>query len=75
MKLIDHQEFEKLANYKNDVCVSLFIPTNRRGKEVIEEKDRSLLKSRWDECRRELEKKGVASEKIKKLSRASNRIL
>ncbi len=69
MKPFTHKEFETLAQHKNDICISLFMPTNRRGKEVIEEKDKSLLKSRWNECKKELEHREVAKDTIQAIAK------
>lgn len=69
MALISQQEFEKLAQTKNEICVSIFIPTERAGKDVLEGKDSTHLKSQWQQVEKELEKKGVASEKISKMAK------
>ena len=39
MSMINEKEFKELANFKNDTCVSIFIPTQRGGKEVLEQKN------------------------------------
>ncbi|MFZ0490711.1 MAG: hypothetical protein WBV11_07630 [Salegentibacter sp.] len=69
MALISQQEFEKLAQTKNEICVSIFIPTERGGKEVLEGKDSTHLKSQWQQTEKELEKKGVSAEKISKMAK------
>lgn len=69
MSLISQQEFQKLAQTKKDVCVSIFIPTQRGGKEVLEEKDSTNLKSQWQQVKEKLEKKGVSQEKIAKMDK------
>ena len=68
MSLISEKEFEQLANFSNDVCVSVFIPTQRAGHEVLEEKHKTHLKSLWKEVKTELDRRGVAKDKIEKLS-------
>jgi hypothetical protein len=67
MELISQQEFEELAQFTNEVCVSIFIPTQRAGKDVLEEKSRIHLKSKWNEVKRQLEKNGITADKIEKI--------
>lgn len=67
MKLMTKEEFKKLAEYRDEVCVSIFIPTNRGGEDVLEEKDRTLFKGQWQQCARELEDKGISEERIEKI--------
>ena len=67
MELMSQQEFEKLSQFTNEVCVSIFIPTQRAGHEVLEGKNRINLKSKWNEIKLQLEKKGVSAEKIKNI--------
>lgn len=69
MSLLSKNELEILMQNENEVCISLFIPTNRKGKEVNEGKDKSLLKSRWDECKKQLEQKQIAAATIEKLGK------
>ncbi|HSM62595.1 MAG TPA: hypothetical protein VK833_01530, partial [Gillisia sp.] len=52
--MINEQEFKKLANFKNETCVSIFIPTQRAGKEVLEEKNKKHLHSEWVQIRKQL---------------------
>lgn len=69
MKFINEQEFEKLSNYTNEVCVSIFIPTQRGGKEVLEGKNQLNLKSQWQEIKNKLEEKGVEKSRIEKIGK------
>ncbi len=69
MDLISPKDLKKLTEYTNDECISIFIATSRSGKEVLELHDKTRLKGKWDECKRELEHKGVADEKIKKIDK------
>lgn len=68
MSLLDQKQFDKLASFKNEVCVSIFIPTQRAGKEVLDEKNKTHLKSQLDEIRKKLNKKGVPPEKITRIT-------
>lgn len=75
MELISQQEFEKLAQFTNEVCVSIFIPTQRAGHEVLEGKNRINLKSKWNEIKQQLEQKGVSAEKIKNIANPIEELL
>lgn len=69
MELIEKKELNQLINFSSDPSISIFISTNIAGKNVLEESDRIKLKGKWDECKRELEDKGVSKEKIKKIEK------
>lgn len=75
MELISQQEFAKLSQFTNEVCVSIFIPTQRAGHEVLEGKNRINLKSKWNEIKLQLEKKGVSAEKIKNIGKPIEELL
>ncbi|SHG41809.1 hypothetical protein SAMN05444483_11188 [Salegentibacter echinorum] len=64
MSLIREKDLEKLMNVQGKPCVSIFIPTERAGKDVLEEKNRTHLKSLWKEVAEKLEEQGVSEEKI-----------
>ncbi len=67
MSMINDQEFKKLANYKNETCVSIFIPTQRAGKEVLEEKNKKHLHSEWTQVKKMLKEQNVADNVIEKI--------
>ncbi len=69
MDLISPNQLEKLTAHKNDVCVSIFIPTSKSGKEVLEQQDRTKLKGKWNACKRELESKGIDDKMIQKIEK------
>lgn len=75
MELISQQEFGKLSQFTNEVCISIFIPTQRAGHEVLEGKNRINLKSKWNEIKQQLEKKGVSAEKIKNIGKPIEELL
>lgn len=75
MELIDKKELNQLLNYSSDVCISIFISTNRAGKEVLEDKDRSKLKGKWEECKKSLEEKGISSDRIAKMEKPIQRLI
>ena len=67
MTIITQEQFENLAKFKNELCVSIFIPTQRGGKEVLEEQGKTHLKSKMDDIKRKLHKKGYPEESITKV--------
>ena len=54
MAILHEKEFKELANHKSEISVSIFIPTQRAGQEVLNEKNRKHLNSQWDEVRKKL---------------------
>jgi hypothetical protein len=64
MSLISKEEFLDLAQFNNEVCVSIFIPTQRAGKEVLEEKNALHLKSLWNEVKTKLADQGISKKRI-----------
>lgn len=64
MSIISKEEFLDLAKFNNNICVSIFIPTTRAGKEVLEEKDSLHLKSQWITVKKQLSKQGIPDERI-----------
>lgn len=64
MSIINKEEFLDLSGFNNEICVSIFIPTQRAGKEVLEEKNQKHLKSMWKEVRMKLQERGISSERI-----------
>ncbi|MDT0685665.1 hypothetical protein [Autumnicola psychrophila] len=75
MALISQEKFKKITDFKQDTCVSIFIPTQRGGKEVLEQKNKKHLKSTWDQVKRELEAKKVSEEKIKSIGQPIEALL
>jgi len=75
MSLLSKEDFTSLALFNNDVCISIFIPTQRGGKEVLEGKNQRHLKSQWKEIKNKLEKDGVSKEKIENMSTPVNKLI
>lgn len=75
MELIEKKELNQLINFSSDPSISIFISTHIAGKDVLEENDRINLKGKWDECKRELEKKGISKEKIKKIEQPIQKLI
>ncbi len=69
MSLINESEFKKLAQFRNDTCVSIFIPTQRGGKEVLEEKNSKHMHSQWIEVRKKLKEQGVSEDNISEMGK------
>lgn len=67
MSLISEKDFKHLAEFENELCISIFIPTKRGGKEVLEGENQLSLKSRWQEVKKKLEKTDTSPEQIAKL--------
>lgn len=75
MSLISEKDFETLAEFENEICVSIFIPTKRRGKEVLEGENQLSLKSRWQEVKKRLEKDKVSLERIAKMEEPVSKLI
>ena len=73
--MIDGKELEKLSNYTNKHCVSIFIPTERGGKDVLEQKSMKQLNSAWNEAKKTLSKKGVDDATIEKMAKPVESLL
>ncbi|WP_373058852.1 hypothetical protein [Zunongwangia sp. H14] len=69
MSIISQEKFKEISNFHGEPCVSIFLPTQRGGKEVLEQKSRTQLKSIWDETKKELEAMEVPGEKIEQLGK------
>lgn len=65
--LLKDKEFQKLIDYKDKFCISIFIPTARGGKEVLEEKNRKHLKSEWDTIKKQLDGFDIDAENLEEL--------
>lgn len=75
MPILSKEQFQKLANFDSSPCVSLFIPTQRAGKDVLEEKDKINLKSQWKKAAESLKEMGHSQEKIDKIGKPVNDIM
>jgi len=69
MSMINEKDFKEMSNHKNETCVSIFIPTQRAGKEVMEEKNKKHLHSEWTQVKKELKDKNVSEETIEKIGK------
>lgn len=67
MEILSKKEFEKLASFREDNCVSIYIPTHRYGKEVTSGKDALLYKNQLQKARRALTEQGVHEDKAREI--------
>ncbi len=67
MPILTKEEFQDLAKFDSNPCISIFIPTERAGKEVLNEKDRIHLKSQWKKANERLKEMGLSQDKIDKI--------
>lgn len=75
MPILTEEQFKKLANFDNKPCVSIYIPTQRAGKDVLEEKSKGDLKSQWKKVVEKLKTMNVSQEKIDQLGKPVENLL
>ena len=63
--MLTRKRFEALANFNNEPCISIFIPTERAGKEVLNGRDSIHLKSEWKKVKTDLKNRNVDAETMK----------
>lgn len=63
-RTIQEKDFRELLKYSGEDLISLYIPTHRFGKEVMEKKDKIQLKSCIKEIEKSLLKKGLSEEDV-----------
>lgn len=69
MPILTKEEFQDLAKFDSNPCISIFIPTQRAGKDVLNEKDRIHLKSQWKKAYEKLKDMGLNQDKIDKIGK------
>lgn len=75
MPLLTKEKFESLANFDNSPALSIYMPTNRSGKDVLEEKDRIQLKSQWKKVYEKLKSLGTSQDEIDQLGKPVEELL
>lgn len=75
MPILTKNQFESLAKFNDNPCISIFIPTQRIGKDVLEEKDRIQLKSQWKKVNEKLKILGYPQEKINSIAKPLDDLL
>ena len=60
MKSLTKEQLQELAHFSGINCVSIYVPTHQRGKEVNEGQDAIVLKNHYQQIRNHIEKKGFS---------------
>ena len=75
MPVLSKENFEELARFNNNPCISVFLPTQRAGHEVLNEKSRIQLKSRWKAVHEKLKDQGMRQDEIDQLGEPVEKLL
>ena len=73
--MFNRNNFTELANYKSEICISLFIPTHRAGHQVNEGEDWINYKSAIQRIENQLQSQGMKQDKIKDLLQPAKNLL
>lgn len=66
MSVLTKEKLEQLATFQGTNCVSIYIPTHRRGKEVNERHDHILLKNHYQEAKNHIkDSKNIPENEVK----------
>ena len=68
MTLITKKEITELHEVNHENCISIFIPTHRAGKKVLNEEDSLVLKNQLKDVKEKLERKGLQNDVIDKMT-------
>ncbi len=68
MSLITKKEITELNELNQENCISIFIPTHRAGKKVLEEEDTLALKNQLKDVKDKLDQKGLKADEIDKIT-------
>ncbi len=69
MTLIYKNQIIELHNIKQENCISIFIPTHRAGKKVLEGEDTLVLKNQLKDVKDKLSMRGFNNDAINKLTK------
>src|SRR5690625_5020011 len=75
MPVLSKENFEELARFDNDPCISIFLPTEKAGHEVLNEKSKIQLKSTWNEVSDKLQDQGLPPDEIDRLGEPVEKLL
>ncbi len=75
MDLMIREEFDKLLTKQEENLISVYIPTHRYGKDVLEGKDGVQLKSLLNELEKDLEGKNIPAKEIKSILKPAYELL
>jgi hypothetical protein len=59
MEVISREQFNELANYKGEHCISIYLPTHRAGVEVNEKQDALVFKNALQKVNMDLQNKNL----------------
>lgn len=68
MSLITKKEIAELHDINQENCISIFIPTHRAGKKVLQEEDKLVLKNQLKAVKNKLENKGIHADNVAKMT-------
>jgi hypothetical protein len=68
MPLISKKEIAELHNVSKGNCISIFIPTHRAGKKVLQQEDALALKNQLKDVVNKLTNKGLHADVVKKIT-------
>ncbi|MFD1160982.1 baeRF7 domain-containing protein [Hwangdonia seohaensis] len=75
MSLITKKEIAELHDINQDNCISIFIPTHRAGKKVLQEEDALALKNQLKAVKDKLGKKELSSDDINKRTQPVQKLI
>lgn len=75
MPLISKQEIAELHQVNQKNCISIFIPTHRAGKKVLQEEDTLALKNELKEVKMKLSKQGIHKDIIDKMVNPAQQLI
>lgn len=67
MKLISKEELKELATIHDEICISIYIPTHKAGKEVINGQDAILFKNQIQKAKAKLKERNFTEIQSKEL--------
>ncbi len=68
MPLITKKEITELHDVNHENCISIFIPTHRAGKKVLQQEDTLALKNQLKEVKSKLANKGIHADVVNKMT-------
>ncbi|HLV39775.1 hypothetical protein [Xanthomarina sp.] len=75
MTLITKKNITELHNINQENCISIFIPTHRAGKKVLQEEDPLSLKNQLKDVKEKLTQKGLNSDEIDTLTQPVQKLI
>jgi len=75
MENLDKKAILDLAAHAEDHCITVYLPTHRKGHEVNEDYDRILFKNHIQKLRADLQQKGLKSHEVENLLNPMNELL